>query len=366
MEIQESEALEVSTPLPVEDDSADLSDFDSYKYLSSPLDQSEPQEIVPDVEDFVDEGLVDSDPDLADFQDSQTSYLPDLSELHVSQKIVEEIIQPDISTPAPNTTLISNDSAPASSLTQPTQSIEHERSPESPSEPTSTSSESHTVSPSPSKTFLSSTLTTLYNSYLASIPKIASLQSLPSHSPPSSPSPEDDVQAEIRMSKTQYQLTLDEGKLWTALTSPVPPPLEAAHPAPPEPIADENKVDTAADSMVEPTPTAESESDPNSQSQLLPTPDSPLPTPDPSATLVSLTEKSSLISESYKRRAHPATAETYAESKELLQAMGVPCIDVDGAYEAEALASSLVLNGVADYVASEDTVSTHSQVHRYA
>jgi len=33
----------------------------------------------------------------------------------------------------------------------------------------------------------------------------------------------------------------------------------------------------------------------------------------------------------------------------------VPCIESTGPYEAEALASSLVLNGCADYVASEDT-----------
>jgi len=46
---------------------------------------------------------------------------------------------------------------------------------------------------------------------------------------------------------------------------------------------------------------------------------------------------------------------TYEESKDILRAMGVPCVESTGPYEAEALASSLVLNGCADYVASEDT-----------
>ena len=36
--------------------------------------------------------------------------------------------------------------------------------------------------------------------------------------------------------------------------------------------------------------------------------------------------------------------------------MGVPCVEADGPFEAEALAASLVLRGQADYVASEDTV----------
>jgi flap endonuclease-1 len=78
------------------------------------------------------------------------------------------------------------------------------------------------------------------------------------------------------------------------------------------------------------------------------------------ATLISLAEKSNLISESYERRNNPPTAQTYEESKEIIRALGVPCLDSDGPYEAEALAASLVLNGHADYVASEDTVCRSS------
>ena len=74
------------------------------------------------------------------------------------------------------------------------------------------------------------------------------------------------------------------------------------------------------------------------------------------ATLISIAENSSLISESYERRNNPPTAQTFEESKEIIRALGVPCLDSAGAYEAEALAASLVINGHADYVASEDTV----------
>lgn len=69
-----------------------------------------------------------------------------------------------------------------------------------------------------------------------------------------------------------------------------------------------------------------------------------------------LETKSSLLSESYDRRTHPPTSETYEQSKEILQAMGVPYITPSGPFEAEALAASLVIHGYADYVASEDTV----------
>ncbi|THH05377.1 hypothetical protein EW145_g4844 [Phellinidium pouzarii] len=74
-----------------------------------------------------------------------------------------------------------------------------------------------------------------------------------------------------------------------------------------------------------------------------------------SSTLGSLINRSQLLSESYDRRTKPPSRETYEESKSLLDAMGVPCIECDGPYEAEALASSLVRHGVADHVASEDT-----------
>jgi hypothetical protein len=115
-----------------------------------------------------------------------------------------------------------------------------------------------------------------------------------------------DAQVQAAMSKTQHQLTIEEGKLWERLTDP----------------------DEAVDHDESPTATI----------------------------LASLREKSSFMVQSYLRRNNPPTEITYEESKDILRAMGVPCIESTGPYEAEALASSLVLNGCADYVASEDTV----------
>ena len=115
-----------------------------------------------------------------------------------------------------------------------------------------------------------------------------------------------DVQVQAVMSKTQHQLTVEEGKLWEKLTDP----------------------NEAVDNDESPT----------------------------AAILASLREKSTFMVQSYHRRNNPPTETTYKESKNILQAMGVPCIDSTGPYEAEALAASLVLNGCADYVASEDTV----------
>lgn len=118
-----------------------------------------------------------------------------------------------------------------------------------------------------------------------------------------------DAHVQAAMSKTQYQLTVEEGKLWEKLTDPG------------EVVDDhDHEVSTSA------------------------------------SLLAFLREKSSFMVQSYLRRNNPPTEITYDESKNILHAMGVPCIESTGPYEAEALASSLVLNGCADYVASEDTV----------
>lgn len=69
-----------------------------------------------------------------------------------------------------------------------------------------------------------------------------------------------------------------------------------------------------------------------------------------------LEEQSGQMVTSLLRRANPPTALTYAESRLILEAMGVPCIQSSVPFEAEALASSLVHNGFADFVGSEDTV----------
>lgn len=70
-----------------------------------------------------------------------------------------------------------------------------------------------------------------------------------------------------------------------------------------------------------------------------------------------LATRSELVSRSYRRSSELPNAQTYLESKEIIEAMGTRWIEALDSYEAEAVASSIVLNGLADYVASEDTVS---------
>ncbi|KAF8190328.1 PIN domain-like protein [Mycena galopus ATCC 62051] len=138
---------------------------------------------------------------------------------------------------------------------------------------------------------------------LLPVQKLASLTPAPSLDAARSTS---DDQREARvaysMTKGQTQLMTDEARLWEELAAPT----------------------SAADEEVE-------------------------------EQVAELSYRAHIMSESYERRNNPPTTQTYDESKELLRAMGVPCIDTTGTFEAEALASSLVINGFADYVASEDT-----------
>ncbi|KNZ78328.1 putative flap endonuclease 1 like protein [Termitomyces sp. J132] len=170
--------------------------------------------------------------------------------------------------------------------------------------PTTPSSES--ISPSTTQTpptpeDILGQLSDLYLSYRQSVSRLAALSNPLDSSPFSIPSVGDpDTQAEIVMTKAQYQLTLEEGRFWDAF---------AAEP----------------------------------RGAKLPD------------VLKMLTETSECMSASFERRMNPPTSSTYLESKEILKAMGVPCLETSGAYEAEALASSMVLNGLADYVVSEDT-----------
>ncbi|KAF7984695.1 hypothetical protein HWV62_12988 [Athelia sp. TMB] len=168
-----------------------------------------------------------------------------------------------------------------------------------------------------------SALATLYDEYRQSIPKIASLGPSTSSAPfiDSTTTTELDTtddQSEYAMSKHQLRLTLDEGKVWDEL---VHRNVKGDLPRPPifSPAFSDASEETVQDD------------------------------------LNSLEERSSQISQSYDKRSNPPTLETYEECKEIIKAMGVPCIESAGAHEAEALAAALVLNGYADYVASEDT-----------
>ena len=72
--------------------------------------------------------------------------------------------------------------------------------------------------------------------------------------------------------------------------------------------------------------------------------------------------KSAKILTSYERRKSPPPGEVYSQSRIVLQALGVPCIDAEGGIEGEALASAIVRDGFADVVASEDTVGSSSSL----
>lgn len=157
-----------------------------------------------------------------------------------------------------------------------------------------------------------SALASLYYQFRQSLPKLAALPSTDSTLVSTESATEeekavlqDEVQTVHAMSKRQHDLTSEEGDFW-------------------EHLSDAEASKLGADAV-------ENE-------------------------LASLAERSNVISQSYERRTHPPTPETYEECKEILRAMGVPCIESTGPFEAEALASSLVIRGYADYVASEDTV----------
>jgi len=143
---------------------------------------------------------------------------------------------------------------------------------------------------------ISSALATLYLDYRASIPQFTIL-------PPSPRDTEEDSSTVYAMSKLQLQLVAEEGQVWEHINELI-------------------KSDSSQDEV---------------------------------KSVQFLEQKSAYMSQSYERRNNPPTAETYAESKSILLAMGVPCIQSTGPYEAEAVASSIVMNGYGDYVVSEDT-----------
>ena len=166
--------------------------------------------------------------------------------------------------------------------------------------------------PVPDPKEIPSALASLYYQFRQSLPKLAALpstapvmNSTESVTEEEKAALQDEAQTVHAMSKRQNELTSEEGNFW-------------------EHLSDAEASKLGADAV-------EHE-------------------------LAALAEKSNVISQSYERRTHPPTAETYEECKEILRAMGVPCLESTGPFEAEALASSLVIHGYADYVASEDTV----------
>jgi flap endonuclease-1 len=154
---------------------------------------------------------------------------------------------------------------------------------------------------------LTEQLNLLHLNYKATTAKLASIPALEDAS--AAVIPGETTRMEKTMTKTQYQLTCEEGKLW-------------------EQVANAQTTLTSGEYDV-------------TQQEL-----------------DNMLNRSYAMATSFQRRNNTPTVQTYSESKEILEAMGVLCIDATGAVEGEALASSIVLSGHADYVATEDTVCT--------
>jgi hypothetical protein len=183
----------------------------------------------------------------------------------------------------------------------------------------------------PSVEDLKSNLLSSYNDFRSSISKVTSLPLHESTPTPEQPSPrslfllrEPDVQEELVLTKTQCELTLEEGKVWDELTFASTPTMTAS--APPTPLTSTFALDSSVLRSAEDL-------------------------------LDALQTRSEVVADSYQRRMDVPTSSTYSESIDILEAMGVLCYEIQGEHEGEALASSLVLNGLADYVVSEDMVS---------
>ena len=134
-------------------------------------------------------------------------------------------------------------------------------------------------------------------------------------------SSDEEVRDYCIMTKAQNQLTTDEGKVW-------------------------GKVATSMSMYVKPSASIVSLDFPISAINDIHT----------------LADKSFVMSTSFLRHTHIPTDQTYLESKEILQAIGIPCIDATDTTEAEALASAIVHQGLADFVATEDTVHKTSKI----
>ncbi|CAK5274682.1 unnamed protein product [Mycena citricolor] len=155
------------------------------------------------------------------------------------------------------------------------------------------------IKPAPVETALDS-VAEMYIEFLASVQKLASLT--PTISSAAVSATDEDVRVEYSMSKTQVALAQQEANLWRGLSA-----------------ADFDAVGAE---------------------------DSPLS---------HLSAKAETMSKSYQRRTDVPTTQTYNECKSLLRAMGVACVSTTGSYEAEALAASMVIHKMADFVVSEDT-----------
>jgi len=152
---------------------------------------------------------------------------------------------------------------------------------------------------------VSSMLAALYSSFLANVRQMEVLLS-PRTVLPRPEEQDDETRVTQELSQAQRRLVMEEGRIWNRLSE----------------VTSEEEAEV-----------------------------------DVSFLARELEDRSGKILTSYERRNNPPTGEVYEQSRIILQAMGVPCIDAKGGVEGEALAAAIVRDGLADYVASEDTVS---------
>ncbi|KAG6919813.1 hypothetical protein DXG01_000315 [Tephrocybe rancida] len=244
----------------------------------------------------------------------------DITTQEAEVESAEVTLPPDIEGQLPTPPVSSDDPTLLPSVEEPPTSTFAIEDMAPPVEETPIPSSSQGVSPLPELTPLEdipNQLTDLYLSYKQSVSRLATLSDpLPSPLPVIPSVGDADTQAEIVMTKAQYQLTLEEGRFWDSF---------------------------ASQSQSWGQGQAQWKSQEQERATRLPD------------TLEKLSKTSDMMSASFERRMNPPTSSTYYESKEILRAMGVPCLETSGAFEAEALASAMVLNGLADYVVSEDT-----------
>ncbi|KIJ32168.1 hypothetical protein M422DRAFT_35967 [Sphaerobolus stellatus SS14] len=148
-------------------------------------------------------------------------------------------------------------------------------------------------------------LVSLFQNYEHSIPTLLSQPIIEPAPVVDSIENPDGLRAQYAMSKHQIQLTMEEGHLWEALAN--------------------DKAQASFDAE------------------------------DAEEKLGGLAQRSENLTKSYENRNNLPTTQTYEESKTILRALGVPCIEAAEPFEAEAVAASLVRHGLADFVASEDT-----------
>ena len=157
---------------------------------------------------------------------------------------------------------------------------------------------------------VSSTLVALYSSFLASVQQMGTLLS-PRTVLPRPEEQDDETKVTQELSQAQRRLVVEEECIWKRLSE----------------VASEEEAEGGVSSLAR-----------------------------------ELEDKSAKILTSYERRKNPPTCEVYSQSRIILQAMGVPCIDTEGGVEGEALAAAIVRDGLADYVVSEDTVRFFSSL----